>query len=126
MTGATFDKELMVEACAGALTLWGVPRVIGRKEMRKRIMSDRSPSHVRERPMAGDVIEIRERAIDPVDGAEFTAETMLRVVAVHEERVWFKEYGLGHRLILLKEWQDRLGKSSMSKMIRGADHDSPF
>lgn len=80
-------------------------------------MSDRSPSHVRERPMPGDVIEIRERRKDETDGTDFDHDVMLRVVAVHEDRVWFKEYGKGHRLVCLKEWQERLAKSSVSKLI---------
>lgn len=29
------DREEMVEACAGALTLWGVPRQIGRRVVRE-------------------------------------------------------------------------------------------
>lgn len=37
MSGPSFDKELMIEACAGALTLWGVPVQIGRKAMRERM-----------------------------------------------------------------------------------------
>ena len=33
----SFDKDLMIEACAGGLTLWGVPRELGRKIMAERL-----------------------------------------------------------------------------------------
>lgn len=89
-------------------------------------MSDREPMHVREHPMAGDVIEIVEKLTDPDTQELFNHESMLRVVAVHEERVWFKEYGKGHSLVGLSQWRERLGKSLRSTVVRGGDHDAPF
>lgn len=86
----------------------------------------REPQHVRNHPLAGDVIELTERHVDPVSGEQFDAETMLRVVAVHEGRVWYKEYGKGHDLLLLSKWQERFDRSSARALIRGADHDAPF
>ena len=84
-------------------------------------MGLRLPSHIRDYPLSGDVIEITERRADEATDEQFDAEIMLRVVAVNEERVWCKEYGKGHSLITLIAWKDRLDKSSRSKVIRGAD-----
>ena len=89
-------------------------------------MSERGPDHVRNNPLAGDVIEITERATDPEDGGSFEIEVMLRVVAVHEDRVWFKQYGKGHALATVKSWRERLAGSLRSKLVRGGDHDCPF
>lgn len=86
----------------------------------------RMPSHVRNHPLAGDVVELRERMIDPVSGDPFEGETMLRVVAVHEGRVWYKEYGAGHDLLLLTKWQERFDRAVAATLVRGADHDAPF
>lgn len=86
----------------------------------------RGPEHVRNHPLAGDVLELTEREIDPVTGEEFAADNMLRVVAVHEERVWYKQYGIGHDLLMLRKWQERYDRASVRKLIRGADHDAPF
>jgi len=67
--------------------------------------------------MAGDVIDVTD-----AEGHE----EMLRVVAVHEDRVWFKQYGAGHALVSLAAWKKRLSESPCIKIIRGADHDNPF
>lgn len=80
--------------------------------------------HVRQNPLAGDVVEIRERMKDGDE--EYDAEIMLRVVAVYEERVWFKEYGKGHALTTLKAWRERLQSMQLGKLVRGADADYPF
>lgn len=76
--------------------------------------------------MAGDVIELTESETDWATGEKFEAENMLRVVAVHEERVWFKQYGQGHQLTTMQKWQERYDRSMVRKLIRGADHDAPF
>ncbi len=86
----------------------------------------REPHNVRDHPLEGDVIELTEREVDPVTGEEFAAQNMLRVIAVREERVWYKQYGLGHDLLTLRKWQERYDRSTVRKLIRGADHDAPF
>jgi hypothetical protein len=99
----------------------------GKNQRRKEEMSEsRGPQHVRNFPLPGDVIELMEREIDPVAGEEFAAGNMLRVIAVNEDRVWFKQYGLGHELITLRKWQERYDRACVRKLIRGADHDAPF
>ena len=85
--------------------------------------------HILENPMAGDVIEVREKHHEPeLDGDEtYEYESMLRVVAVHEERVWFKEYGMkGHQIITVKQWRKRLAGVLVGTVIRPADHDCPY
>lgn len=86
----------------------------------------RTCEHVRNHPLPGDVIEITECCTDEVSGEQYEHEFMLRVVAVHEERVWMKEYGKGHSLVTKKEWTRRLGESLRSTLVRGADHDVEF
>jgi hypothetical protein len=87
----------------------------------------RTCENVRKHPLPGDVIEITERCTDEVSGEQYEHEFMLRVVAVHEDRVWFKEYGIkGHALCSLRKWNERLGASVRSTLVRGADHDAPF
>ena len=87
-------------------------------------MTSRQVSHVKDHPLSGDVIEITEKKSE--DGESFNIETMIRVVAFHEERVWFKEYGKGHFLCTLSKWKERLSASLRSVVIRGADFDAPF
>lgn len=89
-------------------------------------MTSRSSRHVRDNPMAGDVIELTSNEIDPATGEAFTHEVMIRVVAVHEERVWYKEYGKGHELASIAKWKERYDKATIRQLIRGADHDAPF
>lgn len=77
----------------------------------------RTVQHIREHPLPGDVIEVADN-----DG-----ESMVRVVAVHEDRVWCKTYGpIGHRLIPLDQWRDWLNSVRWGKVIRPADADCPF
>jgi hypothetical protein len=87
---------------------------------------NRQPHHVRDFPLPGDVIELTERKVDLITGENFAADNMLRVVAVHEERVWFKQYGIGHALIPLNDWKERFDSAIVRKLIRGADQDAPF
>ena len=88
-------------------------------------MPERTFSHVIEYPLAGDVIEVREKAES--DGETFIAENMLRVISVAEGCVWFKQYGAGRKNIYtLAEWQERLNRAISGEVIRGADHDAPF
>ena len=61
-------------------------------------------------PIRGDVVDIKEWLIDDVTGGEFQHESMLRVIAVNEDRIWFKEYGKGHVLATLNVWASRLQK----------------
>jgi len=86
----------------------------------------RTLSHIASYPLAGDVIELRERMTDP-DGDPFDGEVMLRVIAVAEELVWFKQYGKSRRLIVsLKEWKQRIETALSGTVIRGADYNCPF
>ena len=100
-----------------------------RKEfgVNKMTIEKRMPSHVRNYPLAGDVLELAEKHSDPVSGETFETDTMIRVVAVHEGRVWLKQYdAAGHQLMLISKWQERFDKAIRSVLIRGADHDAPF
>lgn len=89
-------------------------------------MSRRDLVHVKTHPLAGDVIELREKHfVGSTD--EYDCETMLRVIAVAEELVWFKEYGKGRKnIVSVKEWKERIDAAQSGTLIRGADHDAPF
>lgn len=80
--------------------------------------------HARDTPMEGDIVEIRERRSD--DGESYDCEAMLRVLAVREDFVWFKEYGEGRKTAHIKEWRRRLSSARLGTLIRGGDHDAPF
>jgi hypothetical protein len=73
-------------------------------------MGSRYKTDVEVTPIRGDVVDVKEWLTDEVTGAEFQHESMLRVVAVHEDRIWFKEYGKGHDLVTLNVWINRLQK----------------
>jgi hypothetical protein len=73
-------------------------------------MGSRTKMDVEITPIRGDVVDIKEWIIDEVTGGEFQHESMLRVVAVHEDRIWFKEYGKGHVLQPSNVWTSRLQK----------------
>lgn len=47
------DRELMIEACAGGLTLWGVPRQLGRKIMEQRIPKSGKRLYLKPCPFCG-------------------------------------------------------------------------
>jgi hypothetical protein len=74
-------------------------------------MGSRYNSDIQDKPIRGDVIDIKELIKDEATGNMFEHESTLRVVAVHEERVWFKEYGKCHQLATLFAWRERLAKS---------------
>jgi len=89
-------------------------------------MPSRELNHVQEHPLPGDVIEIVERIEPSEDGDEaFDAEIMLRVVAVQEDWIWFKQYGKGHTLATLRKWRERIGAAKGGTVIRGADCMAP-
>lgn len=69
----------------------------------------RDAGTIRNAPLAGDVIEIKEFIDEsPLE----LSDIMLRVVAVAEERVWVKQYGFkGHHLVTLRQWTERLNKA---------------
>lgn len=73
-------------------------------------MGSRTKTDLELTPIRGDVVDIKEWLIDDVTGGEFQHESMLRVIAVHEDRIWFKEYGKGHVLATLNVWASRLQK----------------
>lgn len=81
----------------------------------------RDVSHAREHPLSGDVLSLREH-FDEGDG--FDAETILRVLAVAEDHVWFKEYGKGRLTLHVKQWRNRVEKAQVAILIRG--HETPF
>ena len=74
-------------------------------------MGFRHKTDVEMTPIRGDVVDIKEWITDEAEGVEFQHESMLRVVAVHEDRIWFKEYGKGHILATLNVWTNRLQKA---------------
>lgn len=82
-------------------------------------MSRRDTSHAATDPIADDVIEIWE-------GDSDEPEAMLRVLAVKEDHVWFKEYGKGRSTCHIKAWRARLTNAKTRKLIRPGDHDCPF
>lgn len=70
------------------------------------------------KPLKGDVVEFDELAICPDDKEPFMATVMLRVIAVAEDLVWFKEYGKGRRnIVSIDEWGKRLMAGSEMKFI---------
>jgi hypothetical protein len=80
----------------------------------------RELSHVREHPIAGDVIECR------FGNAGEEADTMIRVLCVVEEHVGYKQYGLGRFWKHLPSWRAWIGSSQLTKLVRPGDHDCPF
>lgn len=74
-------------------------------------------SHVREHPLPGDVVSVTG------SGEE---EVMLRVLAVADDHVGYKEYGKGRFWVHIKGWRARLQAAAVGKLIRGGDHDCPF
>lgn len=73
-------------------------------------MGFRTKTDIEITPIRGDVVDIKEWITDEEEGGEFFHECMLRVVAVHEDRIWFKEYGKGHVLATCNVWTSRLQK----------------
>jgi len=61
---------------------------------------------IHDRPQHGDVIELVE--YEGTGDSEHRTENMLRVVAVQEDHVWFKQYGLGYKIVSLKAWRHRI------------------
>ena len=69
---------------------------------------DRPIEAVIDSPLEGDCIEITEDGIDK----------MLRVLAVVEGWVWFKEYGEGYRPSLpIGKWRTRISQSIDPKVL---------
>lgn len=83
---------------------------------------ERSFSHVAAHPIPGDIVEIVE--VDG-DGSD-SHDIMLRVLAVVEDHVGYKEYGKGRFWQHLPSWRKRLESARVGKLIRGGDHDFPF
>jgi hypothetical protein len=83
--------------------------------------------HVQCSPVAGDTVEIFEPTTG-CDGDVFDCEIMLRVMAVQEGYVWFKQYGKGGRhTCTLKGWQERLKNAISGKVVvYGGDPSHPF
>lgn len=71
---------------------------------------------VRDNPIVGDFIDLIEMVSD-FDGNLVPMKSSIRVVAVNEKRVWYKEYGRDHYLVSLLEWQRRLDSASEIKMV---------
>lgn len=73
------------------------------------------------RPLGGDVIEVGEvKFVGSTD--ECVVETILRVLAVMEEYVWFKEYGIGGRCSChVRRWIERLESAESVKVVRVAE-----
>ena len=77
------------------------------------MMPARTFDSVRDNPLAGDVVELLELEED----AEHY-ETMLRVICVAEEWVWFKEYGKpGRHTLHMQLWKERLAEAQCGKVI---------
>lgn len=82
-------------------------------------MSGRQFVHIMTSPMPADVVEIFDNYGEG-DG------TMLRVLAVVEDHVGYKEYGVGRFWTHIRAWQKRLSEAKVGKVIRPGDHDMPF
>ena len=80
----------------------------------------REAVHVAESPMPGDVIEINE------GGGEDETCHLLRVLAVVEDCVGYKEYGRGRFWTTKKAWKARLENAAIRTLIRPGDYDMPF
>lgn len=87
-------------------------------------MSNRSFSDVRDHPLDGDIVELREW--HETDAEAWDSEVMLRVLAVREEHVWFKEYGKGLLTLHVKQWRARLSNVLLGKLVRPGDAEIPF
>lgn len=68
-------------------------------------------------PVKGDTVEITEPT-KAADGEFVVTEIMLRVLAVEEGWVWFKQYGRGRYCCALTAWRSRLGQATQGKMIQ--------
>jgi hypothetical protein len=75
--------------------------------------------HLANGPMAGDIVELREASEDDT-------EVMLRVLAVVEDHVGFKEYGKGRFWTHKKTWRARIDNAKVKKVIRPGDSEVPF
>ena len=71
---------------------------------------------VRDNPIVGDLIELIEMVSD-FDGNSVPMKSVVRVIAVHAERVWYKQYGTGHFLVLLRQWKSRIDCACLIKVI---------
>lgn len=76
----------------------------------------RNLADVANHPQHGDIVEIMEQH-DDGDGELYDFEVMLRVLAVQEGYVWFKEYGKGRPVVTQKSWFERLMRSKGGKVI---------
>lgn len=81
----------------------------------------RTALQVTESPIAGDVIDVTELTFDgDEDSGEYNA--MLRVIAVAEDHVWYKEYGpVGRQVCHVKRWTERLKAAKKVTLVRHGD-----
>jgi hypothetical protein len=80
----------------------------------------RRVSDVARNPIPRDAIEIREG-----EGEE-SHDVMLRILAVVDEHVGYKQYGKGRFWCSLASWKSRLEAAVKSEMIFDATSDMPF
>jgi hypothetical protein len=71
---------------------------------------------VQKTPVKGDTVEITEPT-KTADGEFVVMKIMLRVMAVEEGWVWFKQYGRGRYCCVLSAWRSRLGQATQGKII---------
>lgn len=72
-------------------------------------MSRRTIADIACDPAVGDVIEI-------VDILGAGSEVLLRVIAVAEEHVGFKEYGKGRFWLHQRQWKSRINNAASAKV----------
>lgn len=85
--------------------------------------------HIKLNPMPGDVVEILEGRPVSAVAVELEPEpdaVLLRVLAVVEDYVGYKEYGKGRYWCHVNAWRRRLGDCAVGVVIRPGDHDMPF
>lgn len=76
-------------------------------------------SEVQNNPTPGDVIEIREKT-------EHDVEVILRVLAVVDDHVGYKEYGRGRFWAHKTVWAKRIGEAAKRAVLNAGKIDAPF
>lgn len=80
----------------------------------------RTVLEITENPIPGDAVDVlEERDIGNEDDREHEVETLLRVIAVAEDHVWLKEYGIGGRMTYsIRRWRERLNDAKRVTVVR--------
>lgn len=80
--------------------------------------SERTIEQIIESPQKGDTITLVEPVTD-MGEPSFDHESMLRVLGVADEHVWYKEYGIvGRTFKPLKQWRSRIRSANSASVYK--------